>query len=592
MNWRQRLQQGLCPSDSTLPRWQIWFWLGASLGFAALYSGLALRQAFDHPYIVQDDARQHIFWMARFQDPELFPNDWIANYFQSVAPIGYTWLYRMLAAMGITPFTLGKILPVILSFLTTGFCFGLALELLPIPLTGFITTLLLNQNLWMRDGYASATPRAFLYPIFVAFLYYLLRRSWLPCLLTIALQVLFYPTYGLVMAALLLLRLLNWQERQWTRDRWHYQIALSGIGLLGILLAGYALTTSQFGPTMTAQMAQTFPEFLSGGRASFFRSDPIKFWLTGSRSGLWPRSLFTPLTLLLGVSLPGLLYLRRRSPILQRVRSLVLLPQLLLAGGVLFLLAHALLFKLHLPSRYSGYTFLLALVLATGIVMTVLIDHLLRSLVSRRWGTIVGLGSTTLLAIALVGYPLTVRSFPITGYITGPAPALYQFFAQQPKDTMIASLAAEANNLPSLSQRSIWVGSEYAVPYHLGYYQRFRDRARQFIQAHYSSDLTTLKQFLHQHSIDFVLVETNAFQPDYIQNNSWIKQYQPAAGQALAQLQTKQPIALAQTRKCCSVLDFEQFQVLDARCIEKLPAIEKCTQRFQKVAQRTDGIFR
>ena len=590
MNWRQLLQPGLCPSSQAIPRWQVWVWFAASLGFATLYGSLALIQAFDHPYIVQDDARQHIFWMARFQDPDLFPNDWIANYFQSVAPIGYTWLYRLFAAVGIEPFTLGKILPVILSLLTTGFGFGLALELLPIPLTGFITTLLLNQNLWMRDGYASATPRAFLYPIFAAFLYYLLRRSWLPCLLTIALQVLFYPTYGLIMAVLLLLRLLDWQRGGLTRDRWHYRIALSGMGVLAILLAGYALTTSQFGPTMSAHMAQSLPEFRSGGRASFFRSDPIKFWFTASRSGLLPRSLLTPITLLLGLGLPGLLYLRRRSPMAQQVRSWVLLPQLLLAGVTLFLLAHACLFKLHLPSRYSGYTFLLAIVLATGIALTLIIDGLLKWLATPRWGTIIGLSGITLLAIAVLGYPLTVRSFPITGYITGPAPALYQFFAQQPKDTMIASLAAEANNLPSLAQRSIWTGSEYAVPYHLGYYQRLRDRTSQLIQAHYSHDLATLQDFLQQESIDFVLLETNAFQPDYISSNSWIKQYQPAAAQALAQLQIPQPIALEQTRKCCSVLDFDQFQVLDAHCIEKVPTLDKCTQRFQKVAHRSGGI--
>jgi hypothetical protein len=45
--------------------------------------------------------------------------------------------------------------------LTTGYCFGVCVQLLPVPMTGFIGALLLNQNLWMQDGLISATPKAF-----------------------------------------------------------------------------------------------------------------------------------------------------------------------------------------------------------------------------------------------------------------------------------------------------------------------------------------------------------------------------------------------------------------------------------------------
>ncbi len=70
------------------------FWLTLSLTLAAVYAILGIKQAFSAEYMVQDDARQHVFWMMRFVDPELFPNDFIANYFQSVAPAGYSTLYK------------------------------------------------------------------------------------------------------------------------------------------------------------------------------------------------------------------------------------------------------------------------------------------------------------------------------------------------------------------------------------------------------------------------------------------------------------------------------------------------------------------
>ena len=77
---------------------RVWnFWLSVSLGFAVVCSWLALKEAFSSQWVVQDDARQHVFWMLRYLDPELFPQDLIADYFQSVAPVGYTSLYKLAA---------------------------------------------------------------------------------------------------------------------------------------------------------------------------------------------------------------------------------------------------------------------------------------------------------------------------------------------------------------------------------------------------------------------------------------------------------------------------------------------------------------
>ena len=44
------------------------FWLIISLTFATIYGILGIKQAFSGEYMVQDDARQHVFWMMRFVD--------------------------------------------------------------------------------------------------------------------------------------------------------------------------------------------------------------------------------------------------------------------------------------------------------------------------------------------------------------------------------------------------------------------------------------------------------------------------------------------------------------------------------------------
>ena len=147
--------------------------------------------------------------MRRFLDPELFPDDLIADYFQSVAPWGYKTFYWLFSQIGIDPIFLNKLLPLGLSLATAAYCFGLCIEILPIPFAGFISSVLLNQNLWFQDDIVSGTPRAFLYPLFLAVLYYLLRKSLLPFLVAIALLGLFYPQYVILTALILIIRLFN-----------------------------------------------------------------------------------------------------------------------------------------------------------------------------------------------------------------------------------------------------------------------------------------------------------------------------------------------------------------------------------------------
>jgi hypothetical protein len=180
-----------------------YFWLGLSMVFAVIYGGLALQQAFASDYVVQDDARQHIFWMQRFLDPELFPNDLIADYFQAAAPIGYEWLYRSLAMLGLTPDLVSKILPFFLGLITVGYGYFLSLEIFPLPFGAFISAALLNQAIWGSDEISSATPRAFLYPLLIAFLFYMLRQARWRSALVLVLQAIFYPPIILISVGVL-----------------------------------------------------------------------------------------------------------------------------------------------------------------------------------------------------------------------------------------------------------------------------------------------------------------------------------------------------------------------------------------------------
>lgn len=556
---------------------QIIFWFSLSLAFAIIYSLLELQQAFGSPYVVQDDARVYVSWMQRFLEPDLLKDDLITDYFQSVTPSGYAALYRLIASVGIEPLCASKFLPVFLKLLITGYCFALCIQIFPFPAAGFITTLLLNQNLSMRDDLVSATPRAFIYLFFIAFLYYLLRRSLLLCLSAIALLGLFYPPFLFILAGILVLRLWRWERSRLrlSKNRLDYVFGATGLGLSLLLMLPYALNSSEFGPIVTGIEARALPAFSETGRIPFFDDNPLLFWILGQHSGLLPNVLEHPLSLI-GLLLPILLRYPYRFPkALQVTSSVTVLPQIILVSLGMFLTAHVLLYKLFAPARYTRYTLKIVLIIATGIALIVIFDAVFRWVKQQgqrgERRQLLALGLTALLGTVFVVYPHLLKNFPHSNYIVGKAPALYEFFENQPKDILIASLSLEADNLPTFSKRAILVGWEYAVPYHVGYDRQIRQRATDLIRAQYSQNLAEVQNFIQEYGVDFFLLDASAFTPEYLTTNRWFRQWQPIAQDILAKLEQGNTPALVSTLERCSVFENQDLIVLQAECIAQAP---------------------
>jgi len=553
---------------------EVIFWFILSMTFAVLYGFLALKKAFLSSLSVQDDARQHIFWMQRFFYADLFPNDLIADYFQSVAPAGYTWLYKSLAFIGINPLILAKIIPFILGLICTYYIFRITLEILPVTMAGFIAALVMNQAIWMKDDVASATPRAFIYPFFLAFLYYLIRGSLVRMGIAIALVGLFYPQYVFVASGMLILRLICWRNGrfQFSSERQDFIFCGVGLSTAFFVLLPYALTSSEFGPTISREAAMKLREFYPNGRSTFFHVHPKDFWLTGKRSGIFPKSLFTPATQCAGLVLPFLLSFGSAFPLIKNITSRIwLLVHLLLSSLGMFFIAHILLFRLHLPSRYTGLSFRIIIALATAIALTLIIDALFNWAENRekfpiKFRPIISLVLTGLILASLVLYPAFVKGFPLVKYKVGRATDLYDFFREQPDDILIASLEEEANLLPTFAQRSILLGREYAIPYQVGYYTQFRQRVIDLIVAQYSSDLIDVKSFIQKYGVDFWMVHRGSFTPEYVEKNSWLMQYE-SAQDAVTFLQLGYIPALATTIPICTVFQNDSLFVLDANCI-------------------------
>lgn len=600
-------------------RWsdpRLLFWYSLSLLLAGYYGFLVLQSAFSAPYVVQDDARQHVFWMLRFLDPTLFPDDFMADYFQSVAPGGYTALYQWAAVLGIHPLFFNKVLPPILGLLTTHYCFWLSLRVVPLPTIAFGSTVLLNQTIGMKDDVVSGTPRAFVYVLLLAFLVYFAQRSLWPCLATLVLQPLFYPHCALLSAGVLTLSLMEVHKGRVRLCRNPKTIRLAGIGLavLFVLLLPYAVGDSPFGPVVSAAEARTMPEFWPGGRAAYFNANPLLFWF-GDRPGILPTPILTPPTLAFGLLLPlfwnrnrakgrgqqaegrrqspksdvdnsstpvdWLEHLRKNSDIIQK---------LTIASLGLYALAHIFLFRLHLPSRFTHHSLRIVLALTSSIVLLLIIEHCLKvaetvssSLFSKAHAAFC-LMTAALLAFVVLGYSETTQSFPTTVNKHGKLPELYEFLQTTPKNTVIAGTTPEISNLQVFAQRSPLISPELGLPYHQGYYQEFRQRATDLIEAQYSQDLATVQQFIQTYGVDYWLVESRDFSVDHLKDYTWFTQYQPEAEGAITRLNQADTLSvLDDARQLCTILQTRpndidgasdstrEYWLLDAECLLSLP---------------------
>jgi hypothetical protein len=543
------------------------FWFAVSMLYALACASLALRQAFAQQYVLADDVRQHVFWMFRFIDPKFFPNDPIADYFQSIAPPGFAALYRFFAGCGINPLLASKLIPFGLGLLTAGYLFGAALRILRHPATAALATILLCQALWLSSDLCSATPRAFFYPFFCAFLYYQCSNHRIAVLVTLFLLAVFFPPGALVSLGIVALNLMHW-ENGWpilSRETQAYLYLVGAVVVTVLALIPYLHSAQKFGPVVSYSEARQMSEFAPGGRVPFFYPDLWNYWMHGA-GGLHFQS--RPSWLFAAFLWPVFAPLKRAFPMFDRMpagaRRLV---QIAISALILFAISHTLLFRLYLPSRYTQHTARVLFAIAAATIIVVLADSLLRwsEMRAKQSRSLTAFGMSTLAVLLLlwiVCYPLCLSEFPQVSYITGKATELYGFFAAQPQTIRIASIADEANNLPVFCRRSIIFGVETAVPFHPGYYLPLRQRGLSIARAQYSPDLAVVQQCIRDQQIDFWLLDRGAFTAEHLRYNRVLRQLK---------IDINLPAGLApflqRPPSRCVVFADPRFIVVDARAV-------------------------
>ena len=468
---------------------------------------LAHFQALTNTFIINDDVRQQIYWMQQWQDPALFPGDFLTGYARAYVPWGVKGLF-WLASCWMSPLAFSKLLPGFL-FVFLAFClFKIGTRMADRRL-GWTMVACFWLMPFFLDNLAGGLARSFAAPLLALFwLGWQARRPWVMGG-ALFLQALFIPYIFLVAApaallAWLLARLGRDNPPPFPAQAAHF--VLLGLGAVLVLAINFQFSTDGYGPLVSAQEMVNHPEFYAQGRYPIL-PEPSLLWEFVSP---WE---FIPLfqewgPVAGGLTAAGLLALlaagfcRLEWPAWRQ--ALKPAGYLGLSSLVLYFLARLFLLKLFVPDRYLMYTLNLfyCLVLALGLKTALRVSLWPRYAAILVLVAVAGLGVWRLEGVGLKDY---------SAYR-----AVYAALVSTPKDALIAGHPNLMDTIPTFARRRAFATYELAHPWSRGYWAQLKPRLVDLFQAYYAADPQEVVAFCRKYGIAFLIVDDRHFTPAFL----------------------------------------------------------------------------
>lgn len=150
-----------------------------------------------YKFVAHTDIDTYIFPIYNLQNKNLFKDDLLAKYILLThIPKGYLLLLLLLGNFFNLIFCF-KSLPFILTAVAVVFLF-LVGKKIKNNLAGFIMAFLFLLHSWTFHTFQGASPRAFVYPLLIPFLYFLIKKKYLACFWMCVIQIFFYPPIALI----------------------------------------------------------------------------------------------------------------------------------------------------------------------------------------------------------------------------------------------------------------------------------------------------------------------------------------------------------------------------------------------------------
>lgn len=537
-------------------------WIVGLLGCAVVLWAAKYHPFLELPLVFDDDARHHVYWTYKFQDPALFSQDLLTDFISSPrwALFGYRTLY-WLGAQVCDPLLFSQLLSLLLLGLCGVMMFRVAQPWsVPWGRAGGAVLCML----YFVYSFSGGFPHSFAFPLLLGFLLALQRQAYGAMAGMVVLHSLFYPP--ILLNALPLAALAWW--RAWQQNgvakAWRQACTLGlGVGIAGAILCSVyvfppAASQTSFGRMITRSEAYSMPEMSAQGRTPFYGSTFLKSVLN-DRWGFGVERLYGFLGILLLMAVvrwPG------------RLQVPPLVRQMVWTSFLPYAVAHALLFRLHNPSRYVLYTFPIAAMLAIAVNLAPTAQSLQerwprwRTLSAalqrqRRWRWVVLAGLACGLWYVQTRYVVYVD--PLEVRVDATEMALYRYLESLPKTSRIAGHPTTMDTIPLLARRTVLVNEELSLPYYTGYYAEVRARLQASLEAYYAEHPSVIEAFVRRYAIDYMVLDTRHFAPAFVRGRIYYEPFQSALQPRLA---TQRHFALLQSDVGERVYGQEPYLVL------------------------------
>jgi hypothetical protein len=559
------------------------------------------------PLVFQTDAQIHEFWMRRFQDDGLFHDPLTTALLGTgYQPDGFHFIY-WLASHVVDPVLFGELLPLVLQPLAVWLVFRIVREQASWRPAAWIGGALFLVA-WDIHRFSGGHPRAFAQPIVLLTVFLLLRRRNAAAALIPPLGALLYPPASVVALAVLLLAALDRGRRLFlnrTRAAW---AAAGAVSFAAVTLVTQGLSGSQ--DLITADEAHRFAEFGPNGQMHFFADSTLDY-LKQNYSGFLLKSAGS----LLAVSAVLLLLLRPRNAALVRW-EVWCMP---IAALGLFGAAHAVLFRLYLPHRYT-YSLLPFFCIVVAVVLRPTLEAWMQ-----RTRVLLAAAAVLPIAFAFVAlsvFPLgpqrslsgfgswlveageylaaglavgllaavvlarKVRERPMAGAAAASAlvvgsllvaettfagggrnsadttcrnPGLYGYLRTLPEDTIVAANPRDVNCIPIAARRAVVISRKLYQPWERRYFRIIRQRMFDAVAAFYGPSVDDIVALRTRYGADYLLV-------DAVRERPW-PGMAPFTGEVRHLIRTVRLPAVQQLPSVCRTWQSPKFEIYSLACI-------------------------
>lgn len=479
--------------------------------------GVGHFQALTNQYVINDDVRQQIYWMQRWQDPDLFRNDVLTRYAENYVPIGVKSIYYAFS---------GVMNPVQFSKVVTGFLFVINAVLLFLIGCRFgdnFTALIFSTGSLLFTSFitkiSGGMSQSFAYPLMLLYLYYLASENLLGASVAIMIQSIFNPYIFVLCSLTHSLYLLKNHGRLVVEIFWpSLRPSASGIslfklfllnvpiiiGVVAMIVQHVFLRTTEFGDLISWVDIYGHVEYTSAGRYQLVPG-PTFFW-----------EIFRPVTLLVlfddygnvaGVlsSFAGLTIFFWAIAINKwtvNVSSLWFMAYLITASVILYFVSYEVIMRLFLPRRYVEFSFNLIYC----IIFAACVSSISRSLNLKTRHLV-------LLVMILVGLG-SLRIYNVGIYDYSKDSDLYDFMSQTPKDSVVAGPPEVIDNVVTFSRRKGFVTFELSHTWFTRYWKTIKKRTFDFFDLYYADDPAMIRDFAQRNGIDYMIVRERDFDPE------------------------------------------------------------------------------